>query len=478
MMNRIQQKIVCCTALLCLTSPFNSVHQVKAESPSIFNTLNTTAQTIQKKHEEFLKNIDYLTNNPLKNTLINHEKNTQENINTWLNSRRPSIENIAKDIESYDNNFDYKYQRILNIVQNSKENTLVLLQDMQNDMKTLQNKVHSEVASLNQLRENLTSNSRSIKNDYIEITAKKDGEYAEIKVLTTTLTQLTEEHTRLENIRKNSRPSFSLQSKISDIEKKIQDIREQIKSFEFEVSVLDTLNRDITSFCENVDKTIDILNSYTRNWDVLNAKIESVIKNIKSSQKINNEFFIEDMKIVRKSWKNVLNFTKQQIKFSVTKAYTQVPADGNYKIVSALDPNKVLDFDYATNNHAKLWYYGYVENQQWALHYVENREAYQIISKKDPSKVLAWNQHPSARGKDNEVFVTEKNTLNELFSGRLQDDHLWLLEDAGNGYFFIKNLANSNMVLDIYGFKKDNGTIIGIHTKTGGNNQKFKFDKY
>lgn len=381
------------------------------------------------------------------------KKNTQENINTWFNSRRPSIENIAKDIESYDNNFDYKYQRILNIVQNSKENTLVLLQDMQNDMKTLQNKFHSEVASLNQLRDNLTSNSRSIKNDYIEITAKKDGEYAEIKVLTTTLAQLTEEHTRLENIRKNSRPSFSLQSKISDIEKKIQDILEQIKSFEFEVSVLGTLNRDITSFCENVDKTIDILNSYTRNWDVLNAKIESVIKNIKSSQKINNEFFIEDMKIVRKSWKNVLNFTKQQIKFSVTKADTQVPADGNYKIVSALDPNKVLDFDYATNNHAKLWYYGYVENQQWALHYVENREAYQIISKKDPSKVLAWNQHPSASGKDNEVFVTEKNTLNELFSGRLQDDHLWLLEDAGNGYFFIRNSANPNMVLDIYGFR-------------------------
>ncbi|MGU3439921.1 phosphatidylinositol-specific phospholipase C domain-containing protein [Bacillus cereus] len=158
---------------------------------------------------------------------------------------------------------------------------------------------------------------------------------------------------------------------------------------------------------------------------------------------------------------NVINVNHKFAK--ITKV-----SDGDYKIVSALGSNKVLDFDYTTNNHAKLWDYGSVDNQQWELKYNENEKAYQIINKKNPGKILAWNMAASRDSDNNTVFVTENDHKTE---------HYWILKDAGNGYVFIQNKCNPNMVLDVSDSNLNNGSIIQIYEGNGTDAQKFKFDK-
>lgn len=156
--------------------------------------------------------------------------------------------------------------------------------------------------------------------------------------------------------------------------------------------------------------------------------------------------------------------------FNADGACTNVDAvrEGSYKIVSVVDSSKVLDFDYATDNHAKFWSDGNVDNQKWELKYDKDKKAYQIISKKDSSKILAWNAYPAD---SNTVFVTKNQR---------KPEHFWILENAGDGYFFIKNnaAAANNKVLGGPNSLPINGTLIQLYEKNDIKVQKFKFAKY
>lgn len=52
---------------------------------------------------------------------------------------------------------------------------------------------------------------------------------------------------------------------------------------------------------------------------------------------------------------------------------------------------------------------------------------------------------------------------------------IWILKDAGDGYYYVASAADENFVLDVAGKKADNGTNIDLYQNNGGDNQKFMF---
>ncbi|MBW3496815.1 insecticidal delta-endotoxin Cry8Ea1 family protein [Bacillus sp. FDAARGOS_1420] len=148
-------------------------------------------------------------------------------------------------------------------------------------------------------------------------------------------------------------------------------------------------------------------------------------------------------------------------------AYDVGLQDGTYKILSKIDSNKVLDFNQGSLGNSILYDYKGGANQQWTLQYNKDKNAYQIISKKDPNKALSWDQSGGKAYDAKYVFLAGKANDPEQY---------WTLEDAGDGYFFIHSLKDSNMVLDIAGNNAINETPIKVYPKTGGDNEKFKFE--
>ena len=51
---------------------------------------------------------------------------------------------------------------------------------------------------------------------------------------------------------------------------------------------------------------------------------------------------------------------------------------------------------------------------------------------------------------------------------------IWILKDAGDGYYYLASAADENYVLDVAGKKTDNGTNIDLYQNNGGTNQQFR----
>ncbi|ANN35658.1 hypothetical protein BK704_34240 [[Bacillus thuringiensis] serovar konkukian] len=135
---------------------------------------------------------------------------------------------------------------------------------------------------------------------------------------------------------------------------------------------------------------------------------------------------------------------------------------GTYQMVSALNNSSVIDLN-QSNNNVTLWSNNRGNNQKWRLIYDSNKKAYQIKSVTNENLILAWNDYQGS----NNVFATPN---------RGYEEHYWIVEDAGNGYFYLKNKKNSKY-LDVTGSGTANGTNIIVWDYHGSNNQKFKLQK-
>ena len=136
--------------------------------------------------------------------------------------------------------------------------------------------------------------------------------------------------------------------------------------------------------------------------------------------------------------------------------------NSNVKIVSKLNNNKVLNIHLGGTDGKDLtiWDDAGVSQQRFKFEYDQNKNAYRI---RDCyyNGYLAWNSN----GKSNLVST---------YQG-CYDSSYWTLEYAGDGYYYIKNLRNQNMVLDVYQSSTNNGTNVQVYHKDNANNKKFKF---
>lgn len=140
--------------------------------------------------------------------------------------------------------------------------------------------------------------------------------------------------------------------------------------------------------------------------------------------------------------------------------------DGYYQICSALDENKVLDVNSASKDNkanVHLWSNVKGKQQKFKVTYLENG-TYQILNCNSTKSLDV------AYGEKREC----SNVWQYEYNGSLAQQ--WILEDAGDGYFYIKSKCN-DLYLDVeYGLTK-NGTNVQMYSKNQSKAQKFKFVK-
>ncbi|MED1305303.1 hypothetical protein BK704_10980 [[Bacillus thuringiensis] serovar konkukian] len=139
---------------------------------------------------------------------------------------------------------------------------------------------------------------------------------------------------------------------------------------------------------------------------------------------------------------------------------------GTYQIVTALNNSSVIDINQADGN-VQLWTNGNTDNQRWKLRYEPGLSAYTIVSEVRGYPVqlaLTWGSYQ------------DSNNVVASYYGPYEEQ-LWIVEDAGNGLFYLRNKKNPNKVLDVTGTATTNGTNIIVWDFNGGNNQKFKLQQ-
>ena len=141
--------------------------------------------------------------------------------------------------------------------------------------------------------------------------------------------------------------------------------------------------------------------------------------------------------------------------------------DGYYYISSALDEKQVLDISQGSlNNSANLqiWKKDKVLQQKFKVIYSEEDSTYELVSCKSGKAIDVEGGYKNAG--TNVWQYTRNQTAAQK----------WIIEDAKDGYVYIKSKCN-DLYMDVQYGEKKNGTNIQVYTGNGTTAQKFKFVK-
>ncbi len=151
-------------------------------------------------------------------------------------------------------------------------------------------------------------------------------------------------------------------------------------------------------------------------------------------------------------------------KFTFTKTDEPIIESGYYTFNSALDNNKVVDTNsiIAVNNiQTTLNESNNANSQKWYIEYLSDGY-YSIKSSIDNNFVLDVRNNDKVNG-----------TIVQMHESNGTDAQKWYIKDAGNGYYYI--IAKSSYkYLDIDNANTANGTKVQIYSGNKTNAQKFK----
>ncbi|OUB29491.1 hypothetical protein BK708_11835 [Bacillus thuringiensis serovar yunnanensis] len=294
-----------------------------AEIESFSSKLDTAAAAILEQHNTFLKNLDGLNtiNNQLKTSLTTHEKSTQDDANYWLNTLKSNSQTVVEDIINYDVMFQSRYKdSIIAFTSKNKQETISVLNTLQNDIKQKQNLINDELVNLRRFRdERLLPNIRDFNNDANNILAKKDGDYAVIELLKKSIASLQDKYDEAQRFYNSIGPEYGttaagalLQAQyVQDMRNAQQEINRekgQITQFQAEVAVLDTIYKQTATVINGISNNIDLIQSYSNSWSVLDVKISDLIHEL-DSKEIDEYFFTTEMEMIRKNWDDIMMLT-------------------------------------------------------------------------------------------------------------------------------------------------------------------------
>ncbi|MGG5737430.1 insecticidal delta-endotoxin Cry8Ea1 family protein [Bacillus cereus group sp. IBL03679] len=135
--------------------------------------------------------------------------------------------------------------------------------------------------------------------------------------------------------------------------------------------------------------------------------------------------------------------------------------EGVYRIVTALNNSSVINLNTSSRNLV-IWDNNGSDVQQWRFLYHSSQRAVQMHSMWSNNYVISWDV-----GSD-----IAYGGVNQY-----RPDQYWIVEDAGNGYVYLRNKSNPNKVLDILNSGTANATRVRVNDFYSGTNQKFKLVK-
>lgn len=139
--------------------------------------------------------------------------------------------------------------------------------------------------------------------------------------------------------------------------------------------------------------------------------------------------------------------------------------DGTYIISSALNNNKVLDINCASNKNGanlQLWDRNYTNAQKFDIKYIRDR-CFKITAKCSNKSI---DVSGAKRNVGTNIWQYESNNT---------DAQKWYIIPRGNGNYTITSKCNM-LNMDVSGADTKNGTKIRCWNANGTNAQKFKFD--
>ncbi|WP_176520495.1 insecticidal delta-endotoxin Cry8Ea1 family protein [Bacillus cereus] len=139
--------------------------------------------------------------------------------------------------------------------------------------------------------------------------------------------------------------------------------------------------------------------------------------------------------------------------------------NGLYEIVTAINKKSVVDWSQDKNSNVHLWEQRDRDNQKWYFDYDSSKQAFQIKSKADKNKVLAWNDFGGSKN----VFATPNLK---------KDEHFWTFDYLGEGNYLIRNKKDQNLVLDVDGHQTANGTNIKVNAQHALDNPSIEAQKF
>ncbi|WII35287.1 insecticidal delta-endotoxin Cry8Ea1 family protein [Paenibacillus thiaminolyticus] len=137
----------------------------------------------------------------------------------------------------------------------------------------------------------------------------------------------------------------------------------------------------------------------------------------------------------------------------VLKPDENIRPDIEYQIVTALNDASVVNLTSVENNIV-LGKNNGGNHQKWKFIY-DNRGAYQIQSVSNPELFLVWNDVPGDRN--------DKNVMGH--KNEHKEEHYWILEDMGNGYYIISSKKKPSLVLDVDHANTNDGTNIKVNER-------------
>lgn len=192
----------------------------------------------------------------------------------------------------------------------------------------------------------------------------------------------------------------------------------------------------------------------------------------KFNSKGSNTFYIESAENPNFGMKvgnnNYIEISKSKQKFKLipfgnTASNEALLFDGTYKVISKLADNMALDVidgSKETKKGLQLWNNLHVLNQKMIFKHIGNN----IYTIKIAHTGMAL-----------EISTDGSNSIRQNTVRDDADEQQWKLEDAGNGYYYIRSKKYNNLYLNVN--SNTNGTRVTVSTKTGKDNQKWKIQE-
>lgn len=216
---------------------------------------------------------------------------------------------------------------------------------------------------------------------------------------------------------------------------------------------------------ENIENT-ELIEADELDKEDGDSKVENEKEEAKEESKVEEN--IGDKEVVFDEESEILDVLEQE-KIQVVSSEMNLnndvkDIDGIYTIESALDSNKILEVTNGVNENCanvRIWQNRNIFQQQFEFVYNSQIKSY-TIKARHSGKVL----DVAYGGMQNGTNVWQYDN-----NGTVAQQ--WILEDAGNGYFYIVSKCNG-LYLDIAGANIANGTNIQLYEGNSTNAQKFK----
>ncbi|PGA91234.1 HBL/NHE enterotoxin family protein [Bacillus toyonensis] len=286
--------VICTIILFSISSP------VSAETgiPTIMDGLTNR---IIDLHPSFANRVA-----GAKNTTINadvltaateHEKNVYEQAKQWQNDIKPKIATIQNQILSYNPTFHSTYDDMQKQIQaKNKEQLLILLADMQSNIINKKQGVTKFLTTLRTFKKNVATNAQQLQTDRSQVQASMEGYRSALDSLYDQLYATTSDSVREQ-----------LENQTAELSVKLYDNLEPL--YNQMNTIIDSLN-GVNDGILNVGWLIS-LEEINTNWTTLESKLQSLSKNLTEASDINWTFILDDINVVKKTWDDIYNKTKQ-----------------------------------------------------------------------------------------------------------------------------------------------------------------------